>query len=61
MFVRVWVFDLFISMGKDFLLALDYVQNLHNLNDFETTGTRYLLLLKKVIKIQIQFKIQFLV
>ena len=34
LFRRVWVFDLFISMGKNFLIALDYAQNLQDLNDF---------------------------
>ena len=67
LYLRVWVFDLFISMGEEFFLALHYVQ-MNDLNDMfkiwmtsKTTETRYLLLVKKVIKIQIQFKIQFLV
>ena len=51
-------------MGKELLLALDYVR-MNDLNDMfkilmtsKTTGTRYLLLVKKVIKIQIQNKCQ---
>ena len=59
LYLGVWVFDLFISMG--FLLVLDYVQNCKIWMNSKTTGTRYLLLVKKVIKIEIQLKIQFLV
>ena len=61
LYLEVWVFDLFISMGKDFLLVLDYVQNCKIWMNYKTKGTRYLLLVKKVIKIEIQLKIQFLV
>ena len=59
LYLGVWVFDLFIAMG--FLLVLDYVQNCKIWMNSKTTGIRYLLLVKKVIKIEIQLKIQFLV
>ena len=48
LYLGVWVFDLSISMG--FLLVLDYVQNCKIWMNSKTTGTRYLLLVKKWLR-----------